>query len=460
MNQNFRGTGMLDDHSYDFGRAKKQEPKTVICPTSIDAIKEALRGPEADIAIRGRAHCTGGQSLTAGGTVIDMKRYSKIGEITEREGIGHIVEVQAGASWKDVFNYCLGRGLIPPVYADWLDLTVGGTVSTGGVGQCSFKKGLQADNVIALEVVTGMGEVLYCDGDENQFLFNLVRGGLGQYGVISRAWVKLETAPKMVAVHKLLYTDLHQYLAAQTKLTEFEKIDGIQSHIVVSEKEELRRRMATDLPEDIYNALTERLYIVEVMQYSCESSDDFMRFLDENLDIQPRYTHSYEMDFWQHANRVPPLLEHPLEQGAPKHHHCCFFIGASRASELLAYVFSQTGHEQAMGKGTILVVPLKRSLIKAPYIVLPGEEDQFFVGILRRHLEPCEFNELIRLNESTYQKILEQGGAIYPVGSGGFLEDPVFWRRHYGNMYKEIVEGKMKYDLRLSPNVNLIARKK
>ena len=63
-----------------------------------------------------------------------------------------------------------------------------------GLGVASFRYGTQADNVDELEVVTGTGEIVTCSREQNRDLFDVVRCGLGQFGVITRAKVRLRKA--------------------------------------------------------------------------------------------------------------------------------------------------------------------------------------------------------------------------------------------------------------------------
>jgi FAD/FMN-containing dehydrogenase len=56
-----------------------------------------------------------------------------------------------------VLDRALPRGLTPPTLTDYQDLSVGGTLSVGGIGGAMFRYGAQVDNVVALEVVTGVG---------------------------------------------------------------------------------------------------------------------------------------------------------------------------------------------------------------------------------------------------------------------------------------------------------------
>jgi cytokinin dehydrogenase len=452
---------MYGRYSRDFGGDKKLEPKAFIQPTTIEEIRTIFtENTKMKIAVRGMAHTTGGHTLAENGVVVDMTLFSKIGVI---QYIRHIqtIEIQAGALWKDVFKYCLLQGVAPPVYADWLELTVGGTISTGGVGQCSFKKGLQIDNVIQLEIITALGDILICSRQENASLFDLARGGLGQFGIITRVWIRLEPAPKHVNVCKLLYWDLESFLQAQTGLTYHPKIDAIQSHIVGSDKETLEKRLSTALPAVLYDALPKQkqYFVLEVMQYTdaTMSGYDFKTSIQAATRHNASYIFQSNAPFEQHIHRIPPVLEHPLEKNHPKHHHGCFFISAEKIFAVLKRILHQEDHIDAMGQGVILVIPMKRSLISTPYFMLPDGEDLFLVGILRRHVPPCHFDTLVALNEALYSLVSTEGGTIYPVGSGSYLMHPDYWQRHYGMYYQKVTTIKREYDRdnQLIPGIRL-----
>ena len=57
--------------------------------------------------------------------------------------------------WADVLNATLEHGLAPRVWTDYLHITVGGTLSNGGIGGQTFRHGPQISNVHELDVVTG-----------------------------------------------------------------------------------------------------------------------------------------------------------------------------------------------------------------------------------------------------------------------------------------------------------------
>lgn len=91
------------------------------------------------------------------------------------------VWVQAGTRWREVLAATTAVGLTPPVFTDYVDTTVGGTLCVGGIGGASHRHGLQVDNVLTLEVVTGDGRKIFCSPTIQPLLFRSVLVGLGQF---------------------------------------------------------------------------------------------------------------------------------------------------------------------------------------------------------------------------------------------------------------------------------------
>src|SRR4029079_3726490 len=111
-----------------------------------------------------RGHTPFGQSQTDAGLVIDMRQINQIHSISNNEA-----DVDAGVIWRDLLLATLEAGRTPPVLTDYLaELTVGGTLSVGGIGGMSFRHGVQIDNVNEITVVTGMGQVVTCSQGQNR----------------------------------------------------------------------------------------------------------------------------------------------------------------------------------------------------------------------------------------------------------------------------------------------------
>jgi cytokinin dehydrogenase len=83
-------------------------------------------------------------------------------------------------------------------WTDYLHVTVGGTLSNAGVGGQTFRHGPQISSVLQLEVVTGKGEIVTCSASKQPELFFAVLGGLGQFGIITKARILLVPAPQKV----------------------------------------------------------------------------------------------------------------------------------------------------------------------------------------------------------------------------------------------------------------------
>ncbi|XVQ08520.1 FAD-binding protein [Spirillospora sp. CA-255316] len=214
----------------DFGGTVRRTPSAVVRPASAREVADVLlrHGPArpdgqapgaGPVVPRGCGHSTDGSSLT-GGVTLDMRALAAIREVG-----GDRVRVEAGATWREVLDATLPHGLTPPVLTDLLDMTVGGTLSAGGVGGASHVHGPQTANVIALEVVTGDGAIVRCSASENRPLFDAVRGGMGRHGVITAATLRLVPAPRHVLACTVPCRDAAGLLAVQTR-TRADHISG------------------------------------------------------------------------------------------------------------------------------------------------------------------------------------------------------------------------------------------
>ncbi|XP_028807084.1 cytokinin dehydrogenase 7 isoform X2 [Neltuma alba] len=187
--------------SKDFGGLQSVKPLALIRPATADDIarvlKAAARSSNLTLAARGNGHSINGQALADQGIVLDMRSMEENFHVVWIDGSAY-VDVPAGALWEDVLKRCVGeRGLAPRSWTDYLGLTVGGTLSNAGVSGQTFRYGPQTSNVTELEVVTGKGDTLVCSETENSELFFAALGGLGQFGIITRARVVLQQAPDM-----------------------------------------------------------------------------------------------------------------------------------------------------------------------------------------------------------------------------------------------------------------------
>lgn len=203
------GEAVADIAGRDFGGMNCVKPLAVVRPVGPEdiagAVKAALRSDKLTVAARGNGHSINGQAMAEGGLVVDMsstaENHFEVGFLSDG-GDTAFVDVSGGALWENVLKRCVSEyGLAPRSWTDYLGLTVGGTLSNAGVSGQAFRYGPQTSNVRELDVVTGNGDVVTCSEIENSELFFSVLGGLGQFGIITRARVLLQPAPDMVITY-------------------------------------------------------------------------------------------------------------------------------------------------------------------------------------------------------------------------------------------------------------------
>src|SRR5437764_1823109 len=139
----------------DFGKVVRRPPRFVVEPHRIDELVGVVRQAREhglQVAARGEGHSTNGQAQAKDGIVVAMRAMDSIHMVGPDQA-----SVDAGATWRQVLRRTLALGLTPPVLTDYLGLSVGGTLSVGGLSGSSFRHGAQVDHVTELEVVTGSG---------------------------------------------------------------------------------------------------------------------------------------------------------------------------------------------------------------------------------------------------------------------------------------------------------------
>ena len=219
-------------YAEDYGQIVHKRPLAVLLPGSLEDIVQIVhfaRRHGLRIAARGHGHQPFGQAQVEGGIVIDMRALRSVHSVSVDR-----MEVDVGADWRTVVQAALAQGSSPPVLTNYLGLTVGGTLSVGGIGVTTFRQGAQVDHVLELTVVTGDGEVVVCSKRHHPDLFEAALAGQGQCAIIVRAVLRLVPAKLMVREYVFQYADLGTLLADELSLTEKGRFDGAVALIVPS----------------------------------------------------------------------------------------------------------------------------------------------------------------------------------------------------------------------------------
>ena len=203
--------------SRDFGGLLRGQSLAVARPETPDALQALVRrATEAGLHLtpRGLGLSQSGQSIAARGLSVEMGAFDGI-EIDPRRAVAHC---GSAVTWRELLSRTRPYGLVPTVMPLNLDLSIGGTLSAGGMGSTSHRHGMAVSSVEALTVVTGAGELVSADRHERPDIHGAVLGGVGQFGFICSAVLRLRPFQPVTRTYYLLYDDVATLLADERKL--------------------------------------------------------------------------------------------------------------------------------------------------------------------------------------------------------------------------------------------------
>jgi FAD/FMN-containing dehydrogenase len=178
-----------DDRGYDEvrrvhnGLIDKRPGLIARCSTTDDVAAAVNLGRRlgAELSVRGGGHNVAGRAVTEGGVMIDLSPMKRI----DVDAAARVVTAEGGVTWAEMDAATHPHGLVVP----------GGVVSStgiagltlgGGLGWTQGRFGLSADNLMAVEIVTADGAVLVASERDHPDLFWALRGGGGNFGVVTR----------------------------------------------------------------------------------------------------------------------------------------------------------------------------------------------------------------------------------------------------------------------------------
>jgi FAD/FMN-containing dehydrogenase len=205
------------DEGYDVARRVwnamiDRRPGAVVRPRNAADVASAVsfaRDQGLPLSIRGGAHSVAGMSTCDGGIVIDFSSMKAIAVDVEKR----TARAEAGLRWAEFDKATQAHGLA----------TTGGTVGDtgiagltlgGGFGWLEGTCGMTVDNLRSAEVVLANGELVRASTDENSDLFWALRGGGGNFGVVTAFEYRLHTMGPTIAGGMIV----HPYPAARDVL--------------------------------------------------------------------------------------------------------------------------------------------------------------------------------------------------------------------------------------------------
>lgn len=414
----------LADCARDFGALIERAPLAVLRPAharDIAAIISFARRCGLKVAARGEAHSSFGQAQAPSGIAIDSRSLKQIDGVD-----GSSIWVDAGVTWRELLTRTAAEGFTPPVLTDYLDLSVGGVLSVGGIGGATQRFGFVADNCLELEVVTGQGEIVRCSATQQPQLFRAVLGGLGQCGIITRACIPLHRALPLARVYQLTYSDLGSFLRDQRRICDDARFDFLQGLAMFGPTGSLvfvvqgARWYAPDQPPDDASAKT---------------------------GLSPMAAEVLDLPYTAWAARVDANVAQWKQAGlwTTPHPWCDLFLSDDAVETFASSVLAQLTPAD-LGAGLILLYPFKREPLKRPAIAVPSSETLWLLDLLRFVAPGTKDAEtMVRNNRALYDQAVAVGGKRYVISAiAGLTAND--HQTHFGDFWSELVSAKQTFD--------------
>jgi len=412
----------LAEAADDFGHIVHRTPLAVLRPGSVEDVVKVVRFARAHdirIAGRGKGHTAFGQSQAGAGVVIDMTTLNQIHSVAPDAAV-----VDAGVVWRDLLSAAVPAGLTPPVLTDYTRLTVGGTLSVGGVSGRSYVHGAQVDNVLELQVVTGEGELVTCSESENRSLFEAALAGLGLCAVIVRATVRLIPARERAQTRRFFYPDATAMLADLRFLIGERRFDHI-------------RGMSVATPGGFAFFLEATSFYTSPAELPANPT--------QGLNFIPGSEQTEDLTYFEYTDLVVKLIDSLNEAGLGGFPHpwLDLFVPGSKIDDFASRTIAALDPSLFLPGSLVLFYPFVKSRLKRPMLRTPDEEIFFLFDILRT--VPNEAVEaVVAENRRLYEENRDLGGKFYTISAAPL--DHHDWVRHFQPFWGRLASEKSKHD--------------
>ncbi|HEY5787605.1 MAG TPA: FAD-binding protein [Microlunatus sp.] len=428
----------------DYGGYRHCIPQGVIRAESVNDVVAAMRFAgqrNLQVAARGSAHSTHGQSQVDNGLVIDLRGLNRVADLTPDSLL-----VQAGALWRDVAHAALSIGRTFPVFTDYLGTTVGGTLSAGGVGSRTWQLGAQTDHVLELEVVTADGDVKRCSPYEHRKLFDAARCGLGQFGIITSARLQLAAAPARAHYHKALYDDVETFFTSLNAVMDEGTVDGIQGFALGNDPQSITAHVGPDAAAFVPPSGTGSwVFCMETVRLVDETVD-LATTAPTRSDWLPNGLFSADLPYLQYIDRLGPVEDTLTQLGMWQLPHPMLDLLLPGSQALTFLVALLRSVDPADVAGPVLIYPYRRETLRTPLFRAPEGPTVVLVGLMRTTVpaNPERVRGQLDQNRRLYEAAVDHGGCYYPVDSVAM--DSADWERQFGDQWAELAEAKHLFD--------------
>lgn len=461
--------------SLDFGKIFFNSPSAVLRPQSPKEISQLLNFlgassfNEVTVAARGAGHSIHGQAQALNGIVVEMESLPnsiKIHKKGDGESECSYADVSGGTFWVELLRETLKEGLAPRSWTDYLYLSVGGTLSNGGISGQTFKYGPQISNVLQLDVVTGKGEIVTCSPTQSSELFYAALGGLGQFGIITSARILLQDAPQKVKWIRAFYDDFEMFMEEQQLLISMaDKVDYVEGFIILNEQS-LHSFFSSfpsnpDFMPHLHSGSPAVYYCIEfAVHYPFDDEeskiDDVFEVITRKLRFMRPFIYSVEVSYFDFLNRVR-MEEMSLRSSGlwdVSHPWLNMFVprsGITQFRDLLLENISPSTFE-----GPILIYPILKDKWNANMSAMlpedstsPGKENVVFVVAILRSANPNTCSTKCLKGLLHQNRLIVEAATNPRIGAKQYLphySHQGLWSEHFGGRWNRFLARKSKFD--------------
>jgi FAD/FMN-containing dehydrogenase len=411
-----------------------RRPALIARCTGVADVIEAVNFARANhllVAVRGGGHNAAGHGTCDGGIVIDLTQMKGI-RVDPRS---RTAQAQGGVTWAEIDRESQAFGLATPG-GNVSNTGIAGLTLGGGVGSLSGQYGLSCDNLLSADVVTADGQFLRASAQENQDLFWALRGGGGNFGIVTSFEFQLHPAGPMV-------------------------LGGMVMHPMTRAKDVLRfyREFCMSLPDKAF-ALAALLTSPDGVPMSAmllchnDSTDEGERVLEPARKFGPPV-----------ADLVQPLpytaRQAILDAGFAAHGVQRYWKSGfdDKLSDQLIDLLVEGAANFPSAMSAIACYPIHGAAIRvaSEATAYALRQALWDVNAVAQWLDPAESERHIAWARQLWARVEPHTtGTAYPNHMAGD-ERPERVRASYGKNYERLVKPKNKYDpdnfFRLNPNI-------
>jgi hypothetical protein len=297
--------------------------------------------------------------------------------------------------------------------------------------------------VLELEVVTLSGDIVRCSADRQRDYFDAVRCGLGQFGVITKARLRLTGAPQRVHYHRALYGDFETFFSTLNALldepdeTDYE---GIQGFALANNPQALVAHIGPAAVEFSTPPNTGPwVYCIEAVKF-LDKAAELSTTAPRLQNWLPGGNFAFDLPYLAYIDRLGSTQEKLTQLGLWQLPHPILdlLLPGSQAQQFIGNVLESL--DPAEVAGPVLVYPYQRNALRTPLFRAPAEARVVLFGLMRTSIPPlpAHVQAQITSNRHMYEQAAALGGYRYPIDSVPMTAAD--WRQHFGEQWQSFLD--------------------